>query len=92
MKIPSSVKIGGITYQVKIQNSWFESDESDGETFWTQEQGNTIYIREDLSQEAKEVTFLHECLHAINGVMDHEFLDSLSEQFYQLLKDNNLLK
>lgn len=91
MEIPSSVKIGGVTYKVVIADHWFESDGSDGEVFYDQRNGNVIYIRSDLSQEAKEVTFLHEALHCMNSCIDHNFLDSFSEQLYQFLKDNKLI-
>jgi Zn-dependent peptidase ImmA (M78 family) len=92
MIIPSQVKIGGITYKVYIQNEWFECEGADGETFYNQKQGNCIYIKEDLSDESKIITLIHEALHCMNSTIDHECLDSLSEQLYQFLKDNDLLK
>lgn len=92
MKIPSKLKIGGITYQVRLATDWFESDGSDGETFYDKRNGNVIYINSELSKEAQEIALIHEALHCINSTMDHEFLDSLSEQLYQLLSDNKLLR
>lgn len=92
MIIPKKVKIGAITYQVRIQNSWFERGDVDGETFYNEPEGNVIYIFSGLSREAQEATFIHEALHCMNSTVNHEFLDSLAEQLYQFLSDNKLLK
>lgn len=94
MIIPNSVKIGGITYKVVVAETWpgRQEGDHDGEAFYSKAMGNVIYIGAELSQEAQEVTFIHEALHCINATMDHEFLDSLAEQLYQFLADNNLLK
>ena len=93
MIIPSSAKIGGIVYKVVISETWpgRVKGEHDGECFYDQENGNTICIGAELSQEAQEITFIHEALHAMNATMDHEFLDSLAEQLYQFLSDNRLI-
>ena len=91
MFIPDKVKIGGIEYTVYQAEEWFEHGGADGETFYDEVNGNTIYIRQSLSKEAKEITFIHEALHCMNTVMDHGLLDSLSEQLYQFLSDNKLL-
>ncbi len=92
MTIPPEIKIGGVIYKVVITDSWFERNGADGEQFNTKEQGNVIYIGSELSKEAQEITFIHECLHAMNSVINHEFLDSFSEQFYQCFNDAGLLK
>ena len=94
MKIPKKLKIGAVTYEVIIATEWKGRDENghDGECFYDRVMGHKIYIGAELSREAQEVTFLHEVLHALNSTMDHEFLDSLSEQLYQVLADNNLLR
>lgn len=92
MIIPEKVKIGGITYKVILTEEWYEHDYADGETFYDKHRGNIIYIRSSLTKEAQEVTLIHEAIHAMNSTMNHEFLDSLSEQLYQFLSDNELLK
>lgn len=92
MEIPKSVKIGGMTYEVRITNEWPNHDFDDGEMFNDKKVGNVIFIREDLSKEAQIITLIHEALHGMNTTMNHEFLDSLSEQLYQFLSDNRLLK
>lgn len=56
-----------------------------------------ITIDEEIPQSQKESTLIHEIFHCLNTTMDastlgHAMLDSLSEQFYQVLKDNHLLR
>lgn len=88
MRIPTKLKIGAVTYEVKLVKDLKDgSDSVDGLYDVT---NNTISIDETLSQEAKEITFIHEILHACNSTMNHEFLDSLSEQIYQVFKENQL--
>jgi hypothetical protein len=84
MKIPSKLKIGGHVFRVVVKEM--------SECGLTKRTLNEIWIANDLSQTQKEVTLIHEILHAINGEQDHKLLDSFSEQIYQVLKDNNLLK
>lgn len=55
-----------------------------------------ITIDSETSQCYKESSLIHEAFHAMNTTMDgneigHIFLDSLAEQMYQFLSDNNLL-
>jgi Zn-dependent peptidase ImmA (M78 family) len=92
MLIPKQVKIGAITYKVIVTDGWHGIEGADGENFSTIKMGNTIYINSTLTQEMKELTFLHEMMHAMNSTISHEFLDSLANQLYQTLKDANLLK
>jgi len=91
MKIPNELKIGGHIIKVDMSqkldgaNGKFEYDE------------NTIYICKTLPQSQKESTLIHEIMHGLNSTfmdrdLGHLLLDSLSEQLYQVLKDNNLLK
>ena len=89
MKIPDQIKIGGIVYKIIMANEWFEHEDANGETFSDVVNGNTIYIRDTLTQEVKEETLIHEILHGCNSTMDHEFLDSLAGQIYQVFKDAN---
>ena len=55
MQIPKSAKIGGIVYKVIVAEEWpgRAKGEHDGECFYDQEHGNTIYIGAELSQEAQ---------------------------------------
>lgn len=92
MTIPTQVKIGAVTYQVKILSDWPGGGDWDGEMFYDRDHGHAIYIKANLTPEAQYVTFIHEVLHALNSTMDHEFLDSLSEQLFQVLAENHLLR
>jgi hypothetical protein len=91
MIIPKKVKIGGSTFKVMIVPTWEDREGCDGECVYSAELGNVIYIGSDLSQEAREITFIHEALHAMNSTINHEFLDSFAEQIYQFLHDNKLI-
>ena len=53
---------------------------------------STIWLRRGMTQEAKEATLIHEIFHLMNVTMPHTTLDSLAEQWYAALKDNNMLK
>ena len=54
-------------------------------------------ISKDLPQTHKEATLIHEIFHVMNSTIGvskvgHSLLDSLSEQFYQVLHDNKMLR
>lgn len=91
MRIPNKLKIGGHIVKVEIANLRPELDgEFNGDK-------NIISISKSIPQSRKEATLIHEILHAMNATLGetstgHIFLDSLSEQLYQVLKDNHLLK
>jgi hypothetical protein len=90
MKIPKKIKIGGHTVKVDCSKELI-----DEEGFWESKKGK-ISICSKLPQTHKEATLIHEIFHVINTTLDgdkigHSLLDSLSEQFYQVLKDNKLL-
>jgi len=88
MKIPKTVKIAAHTYHVILCNP----DEIQKDCGELNRATLTMKIRKDLPQSAMEETFLHECLHAINGDLSEFQVDSLSMALYQFLKENKLLK
>lgn len=83
--IPKKLKIGAHTYKVLVK----ELDVNFGQV---DREKNIISISDKLPQNQQEVTLIHEILHALNNELDHTFLDSLAEQFYQVIKDNKLWK
>lgn len=90
MKIPKQIKIGG--HKVKIVYKKLEG--SDG--LWDSTK-NQITINSELPPSQKEVTLIHELLHAINANWSetqygHAMLESISQQLYQVLSDNKMLK
>lgn len=94
MKIPKKLKIGGHSYEVRIVK--------DGDILFFAGEGATsrsshiIEISEDYPQSEKEATLLHEIFHALNSQFDeginHILIESLSQQLYQVLSDNKMLR
>lgn len=91
MKIPKSLKIGGHVFKIEMKKELNNMGSCDTSK-------NLIVIDADMPQDQKEATLIHEMLHAMNTTFDgghpytHALLDSLAEQIYQVLSDNNLLK
>lgn len=88
MKIPSHLKIGG--HEVRVEVVPLEDcGQFDPKT-------NTISIANSLPRSQQEVTLIHEILHALNQNLDdgmsHIFLESLSQQLYQVFSDNHMLR
>ena len=89
MKIPKKLKIGGHEVGVLFEELEGHADAS--------HILNEIRIDPSLAQSHQEASLFHEILHYLNPTMDdtqmgHALLDSLAEQLYQVLKDNDLLK
>ena len=84
MIIPSRFISQGIWWTVKFTPDIEDSGQTDYDLC-------EIRIREQLPQEMKEATFLHELGHTLNSTIDHPLLDSITMQFYQVLSDNKLL-
>lgn len=84
MRIPKRLKIGAHTYTVSrgIIDKLGETDRIK----------QTITLDRDLRGSQLNVTFIHEVLHALNNEFEHQLLDSLAEQLYQVFSDNHLLK
>lgn len=85
MKIPKKVKIFAHTYEVKLVD---ELDKCGA----LNRDNNVISISKSLPQDQQEVTLFHEIFHGLNNELDHFVVDALAEGFYQVLKENNLLK
>lgn len=88
MNIPTMVKIGGHILKVR-EVEFGDDDELCGDNSYT---NGEIRLNKKLPRTQKEASFIHEAMHTMNTTLDHELLDSLAEQIYQFLKDNNLLK
>lgn len=92
MKIPNKIKIGGHIIKIDISKELKDlNGQADTST-------NTIRICKLLPQSQKESTLIHEIFHFLNTTFDgpdsitHALIDSLSEQLYQVLSDNKMLK
>lgn len=88
MTIPKKLKIGGHTYAIRQLEGWQE-----GEAVATEDpKTNTITLDSSLSQSRKEAKLFHEIMHVMNYGVDHVWLDGFAEQWYQVLKDNKMLR
>lgn len=91
MQIPKKLKIGGHVFTVEER----KLDDCSGTTEFTK---LLITLEKDMKQSAKESTLFHEIIcHCINtsfteGRVEHGLMDSISEQIYQVLSDNKMLK
>ena len=89
MKKPFKVKIGAHTYEVEEVKDGLASGAELGQCDTIKQK---ILILEGLNETQYFATLLHESMHAMNAVIDHTLLDSLSEQIAQFLLDNNMVK
>jgi hypothetical protein len=97
MKIPKSIKVGAERYSI-IERSVIEDGMlNDGCYGYTLESGNLIVLQRDIPITKKQVTLLHEILHAIRMVNDglpkpkKEDDYEEWEHYFIGLWDNNLL-
>lgn len=89
MKIPKTLRISGITWKVEqVDGSQVSEDFAIG---CMDERTQTIKLDKSLSQEMKEATLLHEIFHCIDYQLEHDLVEMLSNQLYQVLKENKLL-
>lgn len=90
MKIPPSLKVGG--HQIKVELVDPTDPELDGACGMFIRTNNRILIDKTLSRSQLEQSLIHEIFHALNWELKEEFIESFSQQIYQVFKDNNLLK
>lgn len=86
---PKRLKIGGHDYEIKLVKGLSALGLTDYNK-------NIISIDEDSVESARWATLIHEILHATNATWGdtregHTLLESISQQLYQVLSDNNLL-
>lgn len=83
------LKIGGHRYRIEYTNDRSKLDSDKMATIdW--EKG-IIYIDTALMKSEQEVSLLHEVFHIANGELEEELVDSLAQQLYPVLKDNEKL-
>ncbi len=93
MKIPDKLKIGGHWVDIEFRSEKREQYDKMGTLcHWE----NRLILQEDLVESKQASSFFHEVLHEIDK---QNFLDltekeitAISEGFYQVLVDNELLK
>ena len=102
MKIPKKLKIGGLIWSVEENKDIANESDCFGSTHYRKQK---IFLEPDENQQKKEQVLLHEIAHVIfnqcgysermkdvQGVKEEELIKMFSCGFYQVLKDNNLLK
>ena len=88
MKIPNKLKIGGHIFEVRLTDDIDDCGNTDV-------MGNVLRLNKKLPPDQQGATLLHEIMGACNTTMhdkQHELLDSLAEQMFQVLADNNMLR
>ncbi len=83
MKIPKSVKIGGIVYKVDIVQMGDDLGQTDFRT-------SEIRISKDLNDNQKLASFIHEAIHCVNTQLTEEQVDYLALSLNQIIVDNKL--
>ena len=94
MNIPDKVKIGWREY--KINQGEHRSGRDGGDLYGEiQYEEQTIYLYDKQSEDNKKATLLHEIIHGIFFVSGHhewreneELIECLTENLYQVIKDN----
>lgn len=86
MNLPPELKIGGHVYKIVLRDDDFHG--ADGRT---DNKTGTIFIDKTLKDTTQFSTLLHEITHVLNSEIDHALMDSLAEQLFQVLYDNQLL-
>ncbi len=93
MKIPDKLKIMGKTFNVTMQQSLTRDDGQSllGQVFHAQ---LTVKINSSLPRQTQDSTLLHEIIEAVCDLNEieipHSTICILSENLYQVLKDNKL--
>jgi len=83
MNIPDKIKSQGIWWTVRYSNDIENLAETDYDNL-------EIIISSTIPRELQEFAFFHEIGHTINTTIDHALMDSISNQYFQVIKDNNL--
>lgn len=85
MKLPKSIKIGGIVYKVDIVPMGDDLGQTDFRT-------SEIRISKDLNDNQKLASFIHEAIHCVNTQLTEEQVDYLALSLNQIIVDNKLFK
>ena len=104
MKIPKKLKIIGFDWKI-ITGKKSDDVAYEGNCFGATHHGTQkIFLDKDTTEQNREKTFIHEIFHAlwwqmglqkrkdIEQNLEEEIVHTLAQGFYQVLKDNKLLK
>ena len=90
MMLCGEVKVGYKHYKVKEEQNLHESEaELQGQIRYLEQE---IALREDMTEESKEATLMHECLHALDEMygieLSEEQVERLGNALYMFIEDN----
>lgn len=90
MTLCKEVKVGFKHYKVKEEQNLHESEaELQGQIRYLEQE---IALREDMTEESKEATLMHECLHALDEMygieLSEEQVERLGNALYMFIEDN----
>lgn len=90
MTLCGEVKVGYKHYKVKEEQKLHESEaELQGQIRYLEQE---IALREDITEESKEATLMHECLHALDEMygieLSEEQVERLGNALYMFIEDN----
>lgn len=90
MTLCGEVKVGYKHYKVKEEQNLHESEaELQGQIRYLEQE---IALREDMTEESKEATLMHECLHALDEMygieLSEEQVERLGNALYMFIEDN----
>jgi len=85
MKIPSKIKVGGLTYKIELVDGLADC----GSTHFSTQ---TILISKNQTEDRKLSAVVHEGIEAINEIADlnlpHQTIQTLEAFAFQIIKDN----
>jgi Zn-dependent peptidase ImmA (M78 family) len=90
--IPEKVKVAGVEYKTELVEKMEERFNLLGQILYTR---GIIHLSNDIPQDRREQTFIHELLHGIfheagYEEQDEEMINRVGIVLYQVLKDNHL--
>lgn len=89
MKIPKKLKVGGSIYKIKLVNQIEIDPLCQGLTRYGD---HVIEISENQGKQSRELTFLHELVHALlfhfNYEQNEDLVERLAQALYMVIKDN----
>jgi len=84
MIIPERILSQGIWWKVRYSDDIENLAETNYDAL-------EIIISNTIPVELQEAAFFHELHHTINTTVDHALMDSITMQYFQILKDNNFI-
>ena len=96
MKLPRTVQIGAYTWKVKIIKKFpvLKKEPGREQTGMCDSASLTLYIKKGLREVDVRITFIHECMHAIEYSYDmyvgEKKIRKLDNYLICLIQDNNL--